>query len=128
METIAGQIAGAVENARFAQQLEERVSARTQELQRERERVATLLQVTTELSSSLDLDRVLTRALQLVTEAVKATQGSIFLADMESNQLVYRAALGRPTPLHIGGEPAPFKRADGLVGWVLQELARRGHR
>ena len=120
VETIAGQIAGAVENARFAQQLEERVSARTAELQRERERVATLLQVTTELSSSLDLDRVLTRALQLVTEAVKANQGSIFLADMETGGLVYRAALGRPTPLPIGGEPAPFKRGDGLVGWVLK--------
>ena len=120
VETIAGQIAGAVENARFAQQLEGRVAARTQELQRERERVATLLQVTTELSSSLDLDRVLTRALQLVTEAVKASQGSIFLVDMESDQLVYRAALGRPTPLPVGGQPAPFKRGDGLVGWVLK--------
>src|SRR5579859_4561818 len=120
VETIAGQIAGAVENARFAQQLEERVSARTSELQRERERVATLLQVTTELSSSLDLDRVLTRALQLVTEAVKANQGSIFLVDMESDRLVYRAALGRPVVLPIGGEPAPFKRSDGLVGWVLK--------
>jgi PAS domain S-box-containing protein len=121
VETIAGQIAGAVENARFAQQLEERVAARTRELQRERERVATLLQVTTELSSSLDLDRVLTRALQLVTEAVKANQGSIFLVDMESDRLVYRAALGRPKPLPIGGELAPFKRGDGLVGWVLKQ-------
>jgi GAF domain-containing protein len=82
--------------------------------------VAVLLQVTTELSSSLDLDRVLTRALQLVTGAVKANQRSIFLVDMESDRLVYRAALGRPTSLPIGGKPAPFKRGDGLVGWVLK--------
>jgi GAF domain-containing protein len=32
VETIAGKIAGAVENARFAQELEARVAARTQEL------------------------------------------------------------------------------------------------
>jgi GAF domain-containing protein len=82
--------------------------------------VAALLQVTTELSSSLDLDRVMTRALQLVTEAVKANQRSIFLVDMESDRLVYRADLGRPTSLPIGGKPAPFKRGDGLVGWVLK--------
>jgi len=119
-ETIAGQIAGAVDNARFADELEARVAVRTAELQRERERVEILLQVTTELSSSLDLDRVLTRALQLVTEAIKADRGSIFLVDLESEQLIYRAALGRAKPLPSGGMPAPFKRTEGLVGWALK--------
>ena len=119
-ETVAGQIAGAVENARFAQQLEERVAARTIELERARERVQVLLQITTELSSSLDLDLVLSRALQLVSESIKATRGSIYLLDLETNQLVYRAALGRPTPLPPGGLPAPFKRSEGLVGWAIK--------
>jgi signal transduction histidine kinase len=123
-ETIAGQIAGAVDNARFADELEARVAVRTAELQKERERVETLLQVTTELSSSLDLDLVLTRALQLVTEAIKADRGSIFLVDLETEQLIYRAALGRATPLPPGGQPAPFKRTEGLVGWALK--ARQG--
>ena len=121
VETIAAQISAAVENAGFAEELETRVAARTQELQRERARVETLLLVTTELSSSLDLDRVLTRALQLVTEAVRATQGSIFLLDLESDALIYRAALGRAKPLPLGGQPAPFKRGEGLVGWVLKQ-------
>jgi PAS domain S-box-containing protein len=119
-ETVAGQIAGAVENARFAQQLEERVAARTQELERERERVQVLLQITTELSSSLDLELVLSRALQLVAEAIKATRGSIYLLDMETNTLTYRAALGRAEPMPLGGLPAPFKRTDGLVGWAIK--------
>ena len=120
LTTIAAQVAVAVENARFAQELEERVAARTRELQRERERVETLLQITSDLSSSLDLDRVLARALQLVTEAVNAPQGSIFLIDLETDQLIYRAALGRTNPLPPGGEPSPLKRTEGLVGWVLK--------
>jgi GAF domain-containing protein len=86
--------------------------------------VEILLQVTTELSSSLDLDRVLTRALQLVTESIKADKGSIFLVDLETEQLIYRAALGRATPLPPGGQPAPFRRHEGLVGWALK--ARQG--
>ena len=119
-ETAAGQIAGAVENAQFAQQLEARVAARTIELERARERVQVLLQITTELSSSLDLDLVLSRALTFVSEAIKATRGSIYLLDLGTNQLVYRAALGRATPLPPGGLPAPFRRSEGLVGSVLR--------
>jgi len=120
LTTIAAQVAVAIENARFAQELEERVAERTRELQHERERVETLHQITTELSSSLDLDRVLTRALELVTEAVEAQQGSIFLIDLETDQLMYRAALGRATPLPPGGQLAPIKRNEGLAGWVLK--------
>jgi PAS domain S-box-containing protein len=119
-QIIAAQTSAAITNARFAEELEARVAARTQEVERERERVEILLQITTELSSSLDLDRVLARALQLVTEAVNAPQGSIFMIDLQSDQLIYRAALGRARPLALGGEPAPFKRGEGLVGWVIK--------
>jgi len=119
-QIIAAQTSVAVTNARFAEELEARVGARTRDVERERERVEILLQITTELSSSLDLDRVLARALQLVTEAVNAPQGSIFLIDLQSDQLIYRAALGRSRPLPLGGEPAPFKRGEGLVGWVIK--------
>lgn len=119
-QIIAAQIAVAVENARFTQELESRVAARTREVERERERVETLLQITTELASNLELDRVLQRALQLVTEAVNAPRGSVFLQDFSSDQLIYRAALGRPEPLPAGGEPAPFKWNEGLVGWVMK--------
>jgi GAF domain-containing protein len=118
-ETVAAQIAAALTNAQFASDLETRVNQRTKEVQRERERVETLLQITTELSSSLELDRVLQRALQLVTEAVNATQGSIFLLDQITGQLIYRAALGSPKVLPPGGEPIPFRKGEGLVGWVV---------
>jgi len=119
-QTIAAQIASALTNAFFARDLEKRVAQRTEELSRERDRVETLLQITSELSSSLELDRVLHRALQLVTEAVGATQGSIFTLDTETDQLIYRAALGSPKVLPPGGEPASLKKYDGLVGWVMK--------
>lgn len=119
-QTIAAQIASALTNAFFARDLEKRVAQRTEELSRERDRVETLLQITSELSSSLELDRVLHRALQLVTEAVGATQGSIFTVDAETDQLIYRAALGSPKVLPPGGEPAPLKKHEGLVGWVMK--------
>lgn len=120
LQTIVAQLSVAIANAQFARDLEVRVATRTYELQRERERVEILLQITTELSSSLDLDRVLTRALQLVTEAVGASQGSIFTVDLQTDQLIYRAALGSPKVLPPGGEPAPFGKYEGLVGWVIK--------
>ncbi|MBL8045559.1 MAG: GAF domain-containing protein, partial [Anaerolineales bacterium] len=118
-QTIAAQIASSLTNAQFARNLEDRVAERTKEVQKERERVETLLQITTELSSSLELDRVLFRSLQLVTDAVGATQGSIFTVD-ENDHLIYRAALGSPKVLTPGGERAPFKKHEGLVGWVIK--------
>ena len=101
---IGAQVAVTVENARFAQELEARVAARTTDLERARVRMETLLKITTELTASLDLERVLARTLELVTGAVKAPQGSIYLIDDENPlQLIYRAALGRPVPLRPGG-------------------------
>jgi PAS domain S-box-containing protein len=120
LRIIAAQVAVTVENARFAQELEERVASRTHDVERARVRLETLLKITTELSASLDLELVLARTLELVTSAVRAPQGSIYLIDDENpNQLIYRAALGRPVPLRPGGEPSPFKANEGLIGWVI---------
>ncbi len=119
-ETVAAQIAAALTNAQFASDLETRVNQRTKEVLRERERVETLLQITTELASSLELDRVLHRALHLVTEAVNAAQGSIFLLQQDTGKLIYRAALGSPKVLPTGGEEIPFRKGEGLVGWVIK--------
>ena len=134
IETLVNQIAGAITNARlfdqvrrFTQELEARVRQRTDELAManaeltlERDRVETLYRITSELSASLDLDRVLNRALALVNEAAGTTRGSILLVDPQSDMLVHRAALGRRQPLPPGGKPALFRRDQGLGGWVIQ--------
>ncbi|MBI5081590.1 MAG: GAF domain-containing protein, partial [Chloroflexi bacterium] len=127
LSQIGNQIAIAIENARlfattqrYAADLEQRVAERTMDLEKERDQVETLLRITNELSASLDLDRVLVRALSLVSDVIGGTQGGLFLLDPQSEQLIYRAALGTNFQLPVGGVTAPFRRGEGLVGWVIK--------
>jgi PAS domain S-box-containing protein len=127
VDFLANQTAIALENARlyeevrgFAAELERRVEKRTQDLALERDRVRALLQITTELATSLDLDRVLHRALELVSEAAGASQGAIFLLDQITGELTFQASLGQPDSLPAEGRRIPFKRGEGLIGWMIQ--------
>ncbi|MBL7062698.1 MAG: GAF domain-containing protein [Anaerolineae bacterium] len=106
-------------------------------------RVETIYRITSQLSTSLDLDHVLNRALTLVVGAVGVERASILMLDAQtlagsvepSGQLIHRAALGTETKLPPGGIPTRFHRGEGLVGWVIEhrEAAivpdiRRDHR
>jgi len=135
-QTLANQIAVAVENARLFEQvrsyrdeLEQRVEERTEALERERDRVETLYRITRELGASLDLDRVLDRALTLILQTVQAERSSVFLIDRQTDRLVQRATLWSEvaerdpdtlTPLPVGGAPTRFRRGEGLAGWVME--------
>ena len=126
LNQIGNQFAIAIDNARLfatvennAALLAQKVTERTIDLEKERDRVETLLRITNELSASLDLDRVLTRALSLVNDIIGGTQGGLFLLDAQSEQIIYRATLGVDFQLPPGGQPAPFRRGEGLVGWVI---------
>jgi PAS domain S-box-containing protein len=100
--------------------LEVRIAARTRELAREKERLATLYAIGSELSASLDLNYVLERTLQLITQAVDAKYGSVMLFDHERNTLIYRARLGGQGALPSEGEITPFKPGVGIAGWVFE--------
>jgi PAS domain S-box-containing protein len=130
--TLADQAAIAVENAQLFEEirtlsrnLEQMVEERTEELARanieltlERDRLEALYSIASELSVSLDLDRVLNRTLSLVAQAVGVKQASLLLVDRESGYLVYRAALGRRHSLPRGGVRTKYRRGTGLAGWV----------
>ncbi len=134
LQTLGDQVAIAIENARLykeltrsAQELEQKVEERTEELAQalrdltaERDHVETLYRITRDLGISLDLDRVLIQALALINEAVGVEHGSIMLLDHESGNLIYRAALGRDKPLPRGGKMTDFRKGVGLAGWVLE--------
>ncbi|NIT55819.1 MAG: GAF domain-containing protein, partial [Aliifodinibius sp.] len=112
---------------KFTEELEKRVEERTealehilQELRQERDRVDTLYHIARQLSTSLDLDRVLNEALHLLARAIPITQGSILLITPSSDHLVYRAALGRRRPLPRGGKQTRYKIGVGLAGRVLE--------
>ncbi len=126
IESVVSQAAIALQNAGLYQEvralnrsLEDRVIARTRELAEEKERVETLYAIASELSSSLDLDQVLSKTLRLVTQAVGARHGSVMLIDPQSEYLVTRARLGGD-PLPPGGKVTPFKPGVGMAGWVVQ--------
>ncbi len=125
LTTVAGQLAVTVQNARlfdelrrFAEELEQRVRERTEEVRAERDRLDTLYTVAAELSATLDMDRVLERALDLLANAVGADEGAILLIDREEELLRVRAQLGRDSgsELAVSG----LRLNEGLAGWVVQ--------
>lgn len=86
VRTMTNQVAMALQNARLyeetrqlTQDLEQRISERTDELRREHNNTQTLLRVITELSSSLDLDLVMNRALGKLNDDLGAEQSLILL-------------------------------------------------
>jgi len=90
------------------------------DLTEERDRVSTLYEIASELSSSFDLDRVLNEALNLINRAIGISHGSILLLDRETSGLSYRAALGRNKPLPRGGIETPYKMGYGLAGKIME--------
>ncbi|MEM7330514.1 MAG: GAF domain-containing protein [Chloroflexota bacterium] len=104
----------------FNEELDSRVAGRTQELNQQNERVNILLRITSELSRSLDQDRVMTQALALVNEVANAKQGIILLIDQPSGELYFRASLGEANmPTSNKGIPSGLKKTEGLAGWII---------
>jgi PAS domain S-box-containing protein len=125
--TVGTQLGVAIQNARlfdqvrgFAAELNTRVEERTTELQTERDRLDTLYQITSELTRSLDMERVLNRALGMIVNAVNADDGVIMLIDPMSDSLLTRAALH---PLPVGQvQPAQSIASYMLMGDAEESL------
>ncbi len=125
--TFGVQVASALQNAKLFEELhhlneelDSRVAVRTHELNEESNRVKILLRINTELSASLDQDRVLTKALDLVNEVVNATDGAILLLNQETGEFDFRASLNKEKQLTHRSIPSGLKRDEGLAGWMLQ--------
>ncbi|TAK14350.1 MAG: GAF domain-containing protein [Anaerolineae bacterium] len=108
------------ESRRLNEQLEERVRARTDELEREHHFMQALLRISAELSASLDLDHVLNRSLEELNQAVNAEQSSIIIVRPGEENLVYRAGIGISGAAPTGGRPSSYRVGEGLAGWVIQ--------
>ncbi|MDQ2810010.1 MAG: GAF domain-containing protein, partial [Chloroflexota bacterium] len=133
LTTLAHHAAVAIQNARlfgqirhFNEELEAVVAERTEELaaaNRElvvrNQRLEELYQISHQLTTTLELDEILQRGLQLVTSIGGVQRGSVMLKDLQSGQLVYQATVGRPNMV-AKGTPTPFQ-TDGLLGWVVRE-------
>jgi GAF domain-containing protein len=75
-----------------------------------------LLRISAELSSSLDVDRVLERTLALTSELIGATQACVLLLTQEGDSLQLRASFGERDP---GSLQTDLKPPEGLPGWVM---------
>jgi PAS domain S-box-containing protein len=128
LNTVGAQLGVAIQGARLLQQtlqlaeeLDRRVRERTAELELERQHISTLYGITTELATSLDMERVLHRALDMVAEAVGATQGAILAIDPITERLIFRSQLGWPlTPVPGHTDMQSMGLDEGLAGWAIQ--------
>ncbi len=125
LTTVGSQLGSAMQNAllferinNFADELNQRVKERTDELQQERDRLDMLYRITAELARTLDMDRVLTRALETVATAVNAHEGVIMLIDPLTDRLTPRAALH--ADVATLAESTSEHPAGMLARWLLE--------
>ncbi|MCA9915898.1 MAG: GAF domain-containing protein, partial [Anaerolineae bacterium] len=122
LTTVGSQLGAAIQNARlfeqmqgFADNLQDIVDARTEELEQERDRLDTLYQITSELARTLDMEQLLDRSLGMVCKAIGADDGVIFLNNPRTEELYANAWLD-PNYLLV-------QNPDGTVEHDAHELA-----
>lgn len=127
LTTVGAQLGVVMQNARlfrrvnhFNEELQGLVADRTQELEAERDRLDTLYQITSELSRTLDMERLLRRALGMVVKAVGGEDGVIMGLDPLTDTLYTQAALNpNDLPQDEHGNVLAHP-ADGLASWLIQ--------
>lgn len=126
LTTVAAQLGVAIQNARLfartiqlAEELEQRVIERTSELDEERQRVQTLYDIAIEVAASLDVNRVLSQALEKVAQAIDADSAVILGIDEVSEKLYVQHAYGG-IPVSKDRERTQLAPDQGLAGWVLK--------
>ncbi|OGG52161.1 MAG: hypothetical protein A3F84_18000 [Candidatus Handelsmanbacteria bacterium RIFCSPLOWO2_12_FULL_64_10] len=87
---------------------------RLEDRRRRDEAIATLLNVGTLISSSLDLDRVIASAMEALSRVIRAEASSIILIDRD--ELVITEATGPMAGVVRG---LRFERSKGIAGWVI---------
>ncbi len=129
LQMFLAQAAIAIDNAqmfaeirRFSEELERMVEARTRQLEEEKSRLEALHAITTELSSTLDLDEILLKTIDLASVATGRSLGMVLLRDPASGDLVCRAMLDAGNVLRPGRQVIPLAEA-GALRKVLEERA-----
>jgi len=107
LDTLSGQIALALKNAWSYTFLDE-----------EKARLELLYGIAAEVSSTLDLEEILNRAIQRITATMGGARGYVFLIEPGTNRLRLRAASGVEASLEQLNEALDVRVGQGLIGWV----------
>jgi PAS domain S-box-containing protein len=111
--------------SRLKEQLEDRINERTRQLRLEHQRAQALLRIMKELSTSLNVDQVLSRTLALLNETVGAELSSILLSQPDGNTFIHRAILnGDNFHSHTEENEKQYRRDEALAKWAISN--RRG--
>jgi serine phosphatase RsbU (regulator of sigma subunit) len=126
-ETIAGQVAGAIANARLFekqrgsnQQLQTEITERRQAeqaLQQRNQELALINRASRQFNSSVQLNQVLQTILDEMHSLLEIVAASFWLVDPKTNYLICRHATGPSSDRLIGWELAP---GQGLTGSAAQ--------
>jgi len=81
------------------------------------QQLATLNEIGQAVTSTLDLEQVMTTLLATVRETARAEACSVALVDEATGELVFRHAVGQASQTVIG---LRLKPGEGVAGWVLQ--------
>jgi GAF domain-containing protein/nitrogen-specific signal transduction histidine kinase len=123
--TMSNQAAIAIQNAtllnetrQLSADLERRVIERTAELQREHQYTEALLRITTELSSSLELEQILGNTLRILNDSLGAEQSMILMSDGTSRH--YDAGTTMIDLRRAAGQHFAFQPDQELVNIFLR--------
>ncbi|MEJ2010899.1 MAG: GAF domain-containing protein [Anaerolineales bacterium] len=83
------------------------------------QRTDTLLQLATQISTSLDLERVLAQSLAVLVDITPAERGIMLLYDADLNRFFLRASFGEGPLVPPGGIALEHGSGQGLGGWAL---------
>ncbi len=127
LQTFLAQASIAIDNARlfaeirrFTEELEQMVEERTRELADEKNRLEVLHTITTELASTLDLDEILLKTMDLASQATGNSLGMVLLRDPTTAGLTCRAILDEKHTLRPGPQSVPTARS-ALLQQVLEK-------
>jgi signal transduction histidine kinase/GAF domain-containing protein len=107
LSSTGSQLGVAIENARLYEETQRRV-----------QEWAFLNEASRTMTSSLDLEQILTTVMEKTALVLKTEAGSVLLLDEESNELVFEAVVG-PQAEEVKGLRVPL--GQGIAGWVVRE-------
>ena len=120
LETFADQAVIAIENARLFQELQERTAQLTRSVEEQR----ALAEVSQTVSSSLDLQEVLTTIIAHATRLAGADAGTIYELDADTRQFARRADYQMPDELLAAiDEARPSANDDTVLGRMARMMA-----